>query len=210
MERVNFLPERIRTRRARRKSLLRQGYLFVVVLAAMGMLSYVLQGDIREARAEARRLEVRSTDLARQLAQRATLEAERCDLLIKKRIDDRLGSRVSALAVLAGLSRLVPETIALMELSLDNMTVTVPVGAARAPAGPGATAAQTVRDQQKTITRVRLVVTGIAPTDVDVASFIGQISAADLFEDVNIGYVKTVPFRGRTARQFQASCYVAK
>lgn len=206
MERVNFLPERIRVRRARRKSLLRQGYLFVVVLVGMATLSYMLHGDIREARAEGGRLGVRSTDLARQLARRATLETERCDLLIKKRIDDRLGSRVSALAVLAGLSRLVPETVALTELSLDNMKVTVPVP----PAGPGASAVRPARDQQQTITRVRLVITGIAPTDVDVASFIGQMAAADLFEDVNIGYVKTVPFRGRNARQFQTSCYVAK
>jgi hypothetical protein len=59
-----------------------------------------------------------------------------------------------------------------------------------------------------TVKRVRLMLTGIAPGDVDVANFIGQLSASPLVEDVNMGYAKTVEFRGRLAREFQASCYI--
>jgi len=58
--------------------------------------------------------------------------------------------------------------------------------------------------------RMRLVLTGLAPTDVDVANFIGQLSASPLFEDVNMGYAKTVSVEGLTAREFQASCYVVR
>ncbi len=66
------------------------------------------------------------------------------------------------------------------------------------------------RSGAKLVRRVRVVLAGLAPTDVDVANFIGQLSASPLFENVNMGYAKTVRFRGRSAREFQASCYLAK
>ena len=60
------------------------------------------------------------------------------------------------------------------------------------------------------VRRIRLTVTGLSPTDVDVANFIGQLSASPLFEDVNIGYTKTINHQDRSARQFQASCYLIR
>ena len=54
------------------------------------------------------------------------------------------------------------------------------------------------------------MLTGMAPTDVDVANFIGQLSASCLFKNVNMGYAKTVTFQRRSAKEFQASCYLAK
>ena len=50
----------------------------------------------------------------------------------------------------------------------------------------------------------------MAPTDVDVANFIGQLAGSRVFEDVNMGYARNVPFRTRTARKFQVSCYVIR
>ena len=60
------------------------------------------------------------------------------------------------------------------------------------------------------VKRVLLVIDGMAPNDVDVANFIGQLSACPLFEDVHMGYAKTVRFRGAEAREFQAKCYVIR
>jgi Tfp pilus assembly protein PilN len=64
--------------------------------------------------------------------------------------------------------------------------------------------------KEVTVKRVQLLVTGLAPSDVDVANFIGHLSASPLFEDVNMGYAKNVVVRGRTAREFQATCFVAR
>jgi len=50
----------------------------------------------------------------------------------------------------------------------------------------------------------------MAPTDVDVANFIGQLAGSRLFEGVNMGYARNVTFRSRSARQFQVSCYVIR
>ena len=52
--------------------------------------------------------------------------------------------------------------------------------------------------------------TGLSPTDIEIANFIGQLSASPLFEDVNMGYARTEEFDGRVGRKFQASCLVAR
>jgi hypothetical protein len=60
------------------------------------------------------------------------------------------------------------------------------------------------------ITRIRLVITGLAPSDVDIANFVGQLASSPLFEDVNMGYTREIQFQGKTARQFKATCYTAR
>ncbi len=207
---IDFLPERIKAQRARRRRLLRQGNLLAVCLVSLALLGYLREGQIVQARGELAMLQGRTENARCQLVMRATLQQQLAELMIKKRIDDHLGSRVNALDVLAVLQTVMPASIALTELDLEAMEVPDnrkpktleawqrPAVGGRAPRPAGK------------IRRVRLKITGLAPTDVDVANFIGQLSASPLFEDVNMGFARNVTFRDRTARQFQASCYVAR
>jgi Tfp pilus assembly protein PilN len=115
-----------------------------------------------------------------------------------------LGSRVNTLVVLAELEHLLPEGIFLTNVNLEAVELKVPVK----PAGNNSGAPPALKENA--VKRVRLVFTGIAPTDVDLANFIAQISAGRLFEDVSMGYSRNVEFRDRTVREFQASCYVMR
>ena len=63
---------------------------------------------------------------------------------------------------------------------------------------------------QQVSRRIRLVLTGLAPSDIDVANFIGQLASSPLFEDVNMGYAKTVFHENYEAREFQASCFIVR
>ena len=206
MRDVDFLPERIRSQRERRKRLLRQGYLLATCVLLMVVLTYVRHGRIRQARAELAVLENRSADMAHQIAQITPLEKQMGELFIKKRIGSELGSRTDTTAVLAEMCRLMPANMVLLSLELKTLEVKADPAArvnARPTAREGAGADELVK-------RVRLVLTGLAPSDVDVANFIGQLCTSCLFEDVNMGYAKSIAFRGRVAREFQASCYLAK
>jgi Tfp pilus assembly protein PilN len=209
MEKIDFLPERIKVQRARRASLVRQVCLLGVCLAALAALAYVRHQRIGSAKAELIALKDQSTNMQRQLAFRGELERQQADLMIKKRIDDQLGSRVNALEVLAELERLLPESIVLTSLNLEAVELRVPLKPAEDKASSSARAANN-RPKEKVVKRVRLVFTGLAPSDVDLANFIAQLSAGRLFEDINMGYAKNVDFRGRSAREFQASCYVVR
>lgn len=208
-DKIDFLPSSIKIDRARRRSLKRQIGLVMIVVASLTTLGHVRQGMIAEGKACLIALNGQISAVNRQLAMRSDLDRQLADLMIKKRIDDTLGSRANALEVLAELERTLPESIVLVSLTLEAVKVRVPVARSvdrGAPIAAGAAA----QPRETVSRRVRLVFTGMAPSDVDVANFIAQMSAGRLFEDVSMGYAKNVEFRGRSVREFQASCYVAR
>lgn len=210
---VDFLPERIRQHRARRRRLLRQGYCLAVYVAAICALGYTRQARIATAKGELARLEERAGLVEREAATIPKLRSQMSDLLIKKRIDEELGSRADCTAVLAELCRLLPENMALVSLEMRPVTLQVDAsGPVRQPSNrAGASGADASRGQSKgLVRRAQVVLVGLAPSDVDVANFIGQLAASCLFEDVNMSYAKTVVFQGRLAREFLATCYLIK
>jgi len=196
MESVDFLPEDIRTMRARRRRLIRQGYLLA-------------GGQVNEARGELAILDSHSENIRRQLAMRNDLERQQAELMIVRQIEASLGSRANVLDVLAELQRVMPASIALTNLLLEIEEKKIPLTSARVnrTARP---AVESKKKKFKIVKRLKLTITGLSPTDVDVANFIAQISASPLFEDVNMGYAKNVNYRGRSARQFETSCHIVR
>jgi len=211
MESIDFLPERIKFQRAKRKRLIRQVYLLAVCVVTLALLAYTRQARIAKTQAQLGLLAERSKNVQRQLQMLSSLQRQQADLMIKKRIDDQLGSRANALDVLSELGRLLPRSVAIYSLDLAAVDVRVPVrSAARTEAGRATAFSQGPREKDQIVKRVRLELTGLAPTDVDVANFIGQLSASPLFEDVNMGYTKDTDFADRSARQFNVSCYIVR
>ena len=211
MENIDFLPERIKARRARRKRMVRVAYLLAVCVGALALLGVTRHARVGKAQAELVLIGERSSNVQRQLATLSFLQAQHADLLVKKRIDEELGSRADAVDVLAELGRLMPDSIALTFLNLEAVTVQTPSGGAklaRSAWPTAAGAAQQIKD--RAVNRMRLDLVGLAPTDVDVATFIGQLSASPLFEDVSMGYVKNTRLQDRSAREFRVSCYVIR
>ena len=96
----------------------------------------------------------------------------------------------------------------LTSLNIQAVEVRVPVKPVKADVAQAATGVH--RQKEKTVKRVRVSLTGLAPTDVAVANFIGQLSASPVFEDVNMDYTKNVIFRKHLAREFQTICYVVR
>lgn len=211
MDKIDFLPERIKTQRVRRHRLVREGYLLALCVLGLAVLGYARQGRIGEAKAELQVLDDRATNIKNQLNLLTVLQRQQADLMTMKRIDDKLGSSVNALYTMAELGRIQPVGMVLRELKIETMSVRVPVSEInRINASVRATRAGGRIQKERIVTRVRLTVTGLAPTDVDVAYFIGQMSASPLFEKVNMGYSKGTEFRGRSAREFHASCYLVR
>jgi len=180
----------------------------VIALIVLGCLR---RGRVQKAREELVRLAKCHAVVDSQLARRSELERQRAELLIIERIDDQLGSRVSALDLLSELQRLLSPTMALSQASIETLEVAVPVKSVAPVARSNRRLIDsTAHTGERTVKRLYLTLTGLAATDVGVANFIGQLSASPLFEDVNMGYSKNLEFDGRIARQFQASCYVVR
>ena len=73
MNNVDFLPERIRAQRRRRRTLVRQGALVGVVALALAVLGWVRQGRVSRAQAELNLLTERVEGIDGQLAMRQKL-----------------------------------------------------------------------------------------------------------------------------------------
>ena len=210
MREIDFLPERIREQRRRRRLLVRQGYLMVLCIVGLGVMTYVFQSQVDRARSELEMLRGRSETLKSQMRLREEFDVQLADLMIKGRIEDQIGRRVSTLDVFGELQRVLPESMTLTNMTME--TIEVPVLGDPAKRRNGSTRAVKGKSsgKEKMAKRVRLVLTGMAPTDVDVANFIGQLAGSRLFEGVSMGYAKTEAFRGRSARKFQANCYLTR
>ena len=209
MHDVDFLPEKIKLQRVRRRRFVRQGYMLAVCVVAMGFLGYLRAGRISTARGELSLLDQRVANVRRQLDLRADLERQQADLFVKKRISDQFGSRVEVLDLLAELERVLPKDVTLTSLNVETLEVDIPV----IPVKIRSVCAVTNNNNQsksRRVRRVRLELTGLAPNDVTVANFIGQLSASLLFEDVSMAYAKNVVFQKHIAREFRASCFVVK
>ena len=208
MKQIDFLPNRIEVQRARRHRLTVQAHLTAVCLTGLVVLGYVFQARVRTAQAELAMLGGRGNAVEKQLGMKESLERELADLMIKKRIEEQLGRRVGTLGVLAEIEHVMPESMALIKLTMETVEVRVPVKSA----GQNRSNRPVDRNQEKeqVVKRVRLTLTGMAPNDVDVANFIGQLAGSKVFENVNMGYARNVMFRSRGARKFQVSCYVVR
>ena len=206
MLRTDFLPERIRDQRLRRQALKRQVVLMGLCVLGLVVLGFARQGRLHAAQGQLQRLKEQTATVDRQLTFRSELEAQQADLLVKKRIDDELGSRVNALGILAELERMLPKSIFLSSLTLEAVEMTT----ATSPVAEGKGAKKNAKAKDQVFKRVRMTFTGVAPSDVDVANFIAQLSGGHLFEDVNMMYARNTEFRGQSAREFQAYCFVVR
>lgn len=207
---VDFLPERIRMQRAQRARMIRQGYLLAITVAALAVLGYLNQQRVARAQGHLVMLDDQAVNMKRQLETLDGLQQQLAGLMIKERIDSQLGSRINATDVLRELARILPESMALTNLDLEATGILVEVERV----GGGISSARAIpaepKPRGKVVKRVKVVLTGLSPNNVDVANFIADVSASPLFEDVNMGYTKNVIFRGRSAKQFQASFYVVR
>ncbi|MFP4106720.1 MAG: PilN domain-containing protein [Phycisphaerae bacterium] len=210
MNKVDFLPEHIKEARRQRMRMMVNANVLIVLAAVLAGIGFLREDSVKEAQAGLEHVEQRRGQVTQQLELRKELERQQGDLRVKKRIDDELGSRASALVIMGELDRLLPKSMALKDLRIEATDVRVPVKKAGLQTNGPVVAGGSAQASTRVVKRVRLVITGLAPNDVDVANFIGQLSACPLFEDVNMGYSKTIEFRQRQAREFQASCYVIR
>lgn len=203
MANIDFLPKRIRMRRRRLLRIRKRLCVLAAVMAVLTGMAYWNAARIARAQAELQDKLQRCAELKAQLDEIPALREQLREVQVKQQIVQELGSRLTTNALLAELARIMPPTTSLT--SIDCSTVEERINA---PAKPGAgKPAKPISEK-----RVRLELTGIAPSDVDVANVIGQMSACKLFRDVTMGYTRplTIDDEQRKARAFRVSCRLAR
>jgi Tfp pilus assembly protein PilN len=189
---VNLLPSWYAQAGNRRSAARRQMGLIVLMVAGMGMLlvqTYHRRSQLvvyRDTLIE----QVNSTQ--KQITEVQKLEKARAELLKNLKIHRELYQPISYSQVAGTLGSLVPETVALRTVQMHNEKVTTTRPMTQAEVAAEMARAGKVEKNTVTVTQpvITIDVEGIAPSDVEVANFIGALAGSRVFQNVKMLYAK--------------------
>ena len=195
MREVEFLPAWYPQVRRRRRFVMLQAWMTLVVLGGLGTYLTFAGRNVREYEARLARVDRELTASRSELKVIEELMTLRKDLVQKSQVLAKVGSHAEAARLLATLDEAMPKSTALLELSLitEETQTTATSGGARA----------TVQKEPVMDRRLNVKLTGVAPTDVEVASFLDKLTGKPFLDDVRMTGSKPRLDNGRVMREFE-------
>jgi len=191
---LEFLPDWYPQTHRRRRLIVLQGWLTLVMVAGMG--SWILLKD-RNNTLDERILAVQTAQLDQtyaQLAEVDKLDSLRRQLRQQEEVISRVGFAVEACKAVNALDDRMPRQMALTGIVLENEE-RVDRSALAANRGPN--------NEPSVDRRLKVRVQGVCPTDVDLANFMTQLAAVPYFESVNNTYARERTDNSRVMREFE-------
>ena len=193
MRELEFLPDWYPQTRRRRRMVVLQAWLILVLMIGMG--SWIVRND-RNNTLDERNLDAQASQLAQtyaQLAEVDKLDSLRRQLRQQEEVVSRIGFAVDACKAVNALDERMPPQMALTGIVLENEErVDHSVLAAKGAGG-----------EPQIDRRLRVRVQGVCPTDVDLANFMTQLSAVPFFDAVNNTYARERAENNRVMREFE-------
>jgi hypothetical protein len=215
---LNFLPRSFIEARRRRRILRMQALGIAAVLVALAAV--LTAGHASLAQVEAKCANASGTRglLDGQLLQMQQLKRKQEDLLRQQEIQRRLGNWIPRSSVLLLISRILPEGVGLLDVSLTPRKVdpqrrkelglneTSPnvrsIGRARSWQADERTDAQDVLTE--------MVLTGVAPSDVHYTQTLAAMGTNPAFRNVTLVYARHRLVDDRILREFQVRCQLVE
>jgi len=192
---VEFLPAWYPQVRRRRRFVMLQAWMTLVILGGLGAWLTFAGRNVREYEARLTRVDRELTASRSELKVIEELMTLRKDLVQKSQVLAKVGSHAEAARLLATLDEAMPKSTALLELSLitEETHTTVTSSGARA----------NVQKEPVMDRRLNVKLTGVAPTDVEVASFLDKLTGKPFLDDVRMTGSKPRLDNGRIMREFE-------
>jgi len=207
MATINFVPDDyVQQRQSSRANIL---YLMMLMamLGAIGVTFGFIKMRQHRVNAELAQLEARMQQTQQQMAQLEKLEVQRVNMMKTMVMTAELLEPIPRSVVLAGLTNNLPSGVSLVEFKLDEKEITI---SKPAPAKAGASqyqakAAEAKKEPAKPETKVEtnFEIRGIAPSDIQVAAFIANLSNSIMFDQVALVESKVEEIDGIRFRQFR-------
>ncbi len=194
MRELEFLPDWYPQIRRRRRVVILQAYVTLIVVAGLGLWWTLASRNVRDAQREL-------VDIDTQLTQSRSELRELDELLVldkklgyQAQVLSKVGAHVEAARLVATLDSVMPKTMALLELSLLTEE-TQPASMA---------AARTAQEKDRPLERrLKVKLAGVAPTDVEVADFLTKLTGKPFLEDVAMTRSKPRLEDGHMMREFE-------
>lgn len=205
---MSFLPEDyLKSRLERRTNIICLTLFGVVLIGTVGAF-LVKKRQLAEAESLQRTTQRQVQDVAKRIEQLEELQARKAKMLRKAKITSMLIERVPRSVILAELINNMPTALSLIELELDTKVVRDATPRAktameRAKDAAKARLAEAPEEIEVPPTQVSMVLTGVAPTDVQVAQFITALNRHEMFDDVNLLITETTIVEEQEMRKFR-------
>jgi Tfp pilus assembly protein PilN len=199
----NFLPEDYVQRREQHRAAVLFIGLFIAVMGGIFAAYKVGETGPRQALADRDRVAQLYDDAGKRLAQMQEMDNEKQRMMAKAEVTAVLLERVPRSALLREVSELMPKGASLLALELHSRDIQQARPAPHPdPAGNGqdAAKAEPPRPPQR---EVKVTLTGIAPTDGHVATFIAALGRSKLLTDVNLLYSEEFKHKEEIVRRFK-------
>ena len=205
---TSFLPEDYLARKIARRTNLLCLSLFAVVLVAMFAVYFIQYAQGGEVKKEQAQVEQDYAEAAKRIEELEELQARKQQMIHKAKIIAVLVERVPRSLIMAELINHMPPSLSLMELELDTKVVR----AAERPKTAIERQREIMNKKQKIEevdqpvappTAVDLKMVGLAPTDVEVSTFIARLNQHSMFQNVVLAFSEQTKIRDQPMRKFR-------
>jgi Tfp pilus assembly protein PilN len=188
---LSFLPDDYLARKARRRTNVICAGLFLICAVAIVAAIVITERGLDEARKRNAEVTARYSEAARPIRQFQQLQEKQRTMAHQAELTASLLERVPRSFLLAELTNAMPAGVSLFDFTLDSRIRSTPAPVPQTAfdkkkAELSSAQAQTQQLAQPRLYDVTLKLTGVAPTDVQVAQFISKLNGSKLVRDVNL------------------------
>jgi len=196
---INFLPEWYPRIRRQKRLVVVQSYMTLGLAGALGLWMFLAQHNVKSAEGSLDVLGQQMDETRRELAKLDGLLELRKQYDEQVRVIQRLGLHVESTRLLNALEHACPKEMAILELNFVTDDVS--------PSAPSLAAAKQMQKGEETapIRKLKARLTGVVPTDVDLANFLAQLSNIRFLNDVAMIYAKDRTEKGHVMREFEVT-----
>jgi Tfp pilus assembly protein PilN len=205
MRELEFLPEWYPRSRQRKRIVLLQGYMTLLLATGLGTWLILVDRNTQTAAGALANIETQISQTHQEMHQLEEQVTLKDRLLVQREIIQKLGLPVEMSRLLFALDQNLPPQISLTDLSFDiqeKLKVAGSLAAAR-NAAPGNNMGDNSGDNIDRRLHVRL--DGVAPTDTDIANFLTGLAKVTFFDDVVMSFTRDRPQNGRVLREFEVT-----
>jgi Tfp pilus assembly protein PilN len=201
---INFLPEWYISARRCRRSLQRQALLLLLMVAGMALLQMVTLSRRQDLSLYEQALAQQVSAVRGQLNEVADLQQTRTELAQQLHIYESLARPITFTQISNTLAALTPDAVFLTTLDAELQQLTRQ--RARPQTDPTTNKPKT---ESETYEVIQIEIEGVAPSNVEIANYVGQLAATNLFRNVKMIQSREGAIGTAVTRAFKLTMEVA-
>ena len=211
---ASFLPEDYIAQKAERRTNLISLVLFAIVMLGILLAFLFTNQRASQVKKEQRAINARYESAAEQIQGLGALEDQKSEMMQKAALAAALVERVPRSILLAEIINRMPDRLSLLEFELKSERIknvplarALPGGHARSRTPARALSKSQAHMEKQRVEppryNVKLVLKGVAPTDLEVSKFLDALDAYPLLRTVTLKYSEEKQIEGSVLREFQ-------